>query len=101
MENKDLHSKVEQTLNSLDHVERAFANPFLFTRVMEKMPDRSAGRPQPALGKLKPIAIWQLAASMVIVLGLNITIGLYVFNKKTTISQTIESGYFTNHIYNY
>lgn len=94
MENKDLYNKIEQTLNSLNHIERAEANAFLFTRVMEKMK-------QPVPGILKPLAVWQIATSMIIILGLNIGIGFYAFNKKTTSSQSTESGYFTNHIYNY
>ena len=94
MENKDLHSKVEQALRSFDQIKRAEANPFLFTRVIEKMQ-------QPAPGILKPWVVWQLATSMVIIIGLNIGIGLYAFNKKTTTGRQTESRYFTNHIYNY
>lgn len=94
MENKDLHSRIEQTLGSIDGIQRAEANPFLFTRVMEKMK-------QPAPGIFKPMVIWQFATSMVVVLGLNIAIGLYVFNQPTSNTQTSGSGYFDNHIYNY
>ena len=94
MENTDFQNKIESTLNSLDGVKRAEVNPFLFTRIIEKMK-------QPAPGILKPMLIWQAATTMIIVLGLNVAVGLYMFNNRTTANQPTESGYFTNHIYNY
>ena len=94
MENTDFHNKIESTLNSLDGMKRAEANPFMLTRIMEKMK-------QPAPGILKPMLIWQAASTMIIVLGLNIAVGLDMFNNKTMANQPTEGGYFTNHIYNY
>lgn len=94
MEIKDLHSRVEQSLHSLNNIQRAEANPFLFTRVIEKMK-------QPAPGIFKPMVIWQFATSMIVVLGLNIAIGLYIFNQPTTSNQSTQTGYFDNHIYTY
>lgn len=94
MKSKDLHSKIEFTLNSLDGIKRAQANPYLYTRVMERLK-------YPAPGILKPMLVWQAAASMVIILGLNIAIGFYLFNNNNKVNQSTESGYFINHIYNY
>jgi hypothetical protein len=36
-QNQDIEKKVEETLNSLDGIGRANANPFLFTRVEAKL----------------------------------------------------------------
>ncbi len=94
MKSQDLHTKIEQTLQSIDHIERAAANPFLLTRVLEKMK-------KPVRIILRPKLIWQVAASLLLVLGLNIGIGWYSSNKKTNKVQSSENGYFTNHIYNY
>jgi hypothetical protein len=94
MENKTFHKQIEQALNSLDGVKRAQANPFLFTRVMEKLQFQA-----PLL--LKPRLIWRVAFSMLLILFLNIGAGIYIFQKQEQPSATSQDGYFTNQIYSY
>ncbi len=94
MENKDLERKIETALASLDHIQRAEANPFLFTQVMEKMTS-------PAPGILKPMVVWQLAASIILVVGLNLGLGFYSFQKNSSPQQPTENAYFNNHLYYY
>lgn len=40
--NNDWSEKANQALNSLDGIERATANPFLFTRIKERISERSS-----------------------------------------------------------
>jgi hypothetical protein len=94
MQNQALIEKIDQTLHSLDEVKRAEANPYLFTRIME-------GMKQPVKKILKPVLIWQVAASLVLILGLNIAIGIGSTRKNAGKSQPSESTYFTNTIYSY
>lgn len=94
MKNTDLNNKIEQTLQSIEGIKRAQANPFLLTRVME-------GMKKPVPRFLKPIVIWQVAASMAVVLGLNIAIEFYTYKKTTNSQKAADSGYFTNHVYTY
>ena len=94
MENKTLHTRIEQTLTSLDHIKRAEVNPFLLTRVMEQIK-------KPAPGVFKRVAVWQMASCMLLVLGLNLAIGIYVYNNDSGSEQPTESPYFNNHVYTY
>ena len=41
-EKKDIESRIEETLNSLEGIRRAEANPFLYTRIQARL-DRSRG----------------------------------------------------------
>jgi hypothetical protein len=94
MENKTLNTQIEQALNSLDGIKRAPANPFLLTRVMEKLHE-----PAPRL--LKPRLIWQVAVGLLLILCLNIGAGIYVSQKQGQAAATGQEGYFTNQIYTY
>lgn len=35
--NKDLHNRIDETLNSLDGVQRAEANPFLYSKIKNRL----------------------------------------------------------------
>jgi hypothetical protein len=94
MENNPYHIKIEEALNSLDGIKRAEANPFLVTRVLEKMKG-------PASSLVKPALIWKVAASLLLIVGLNISIGFYKLNHSTSAGNPTESGYFSNHLYKY
>lgn len=94
MKNQDFHTKIEETLNSLESIRRAEANPFLLTRVLEQM---RCG----AVELVKPSLIWQAALSFVLVIGINISIGMYSAKANSQTLGPAESGYFSNHQYNY
>ncbi len=94
MDNKALNTKIEQTLASFDHIKRAEANPFLLTRIKEQMQ-------KPAPGVFKRITVLQMASCMLLILGLNLAIGLYVYNSDSISEPKAESTYFNNHVYTY
>ncbi len=71
MKNQEFHTTIEETLNSLDGIQRAEANPFLLTRVLEQM---STGMQN----VVKPSLIWQASISLVVIISLNIAIGMFV-----------------------
>jgi hypothetical protein len=94
MKNKELHEKIEKAMASLDHIQRAEANPFLFTRVMEKMKS-------PVKSIVQPVLAWRIVAGMAIVIGLNLWIGFYSSHQNTASPTPAESAYFNNHLYSY
>ena len=44
--NKDLQNRIDETLNSLDGLQRAEANPFLYSKIQNKFQNRPAFMPQ-------------------------------------------------------
>ena len=40
---RNIENKVEKTLSSIDHTERAKANPFLYTRIMSSLKEEEKG----------------------------------------------------------
>ena len=94
MDHNSLHEQVEKTILSIEGIRRAEANPFLLTRVLEQLK-------QPVKNFIRPRVIWQVGASLVLVLGLNIAIGIYTYQQRHTQVKGQESGYFNNHIYTY
>ena len=40
---RNIENKVEKTLSSIDHTERAKANPFLYTRIMASLKEEEKG----------------------------------------------------------
>jgi hypothetical protein len=94
MKNKEFQKKIEETMSSLDGIKRAEANPFLYTRVIAL--SRQTNRLL-----IQPKVIWRVAASLFIIVALNISIGLYSRPQKVSSSPSTEDGYFTNHIYHY
>lgn len=94
MENNQYHNKIEQTLNSLNGIQRAEANPFLLTRILEKMKsDR--------VNLVKPVWMWRVAASFILIIAINVAAGWYISNHTPSKNPSSESGYFSNHMYNY
>jgi hypothetical protein len=94
MENNPYHIKIEEAFKSLEGIKRAEANPFLITRVLEKMK-------APVSSLVKPALIWKVAASLILIIGLNISVGLYKLNHSASNRSSAESGYFSNHLYTY
>lgn len=72
-----IEERVEQALSSLDGVQRAQANPFLFTRIQQKLANR------------QPLGPWEKAAYLltrpalaVLVVLAFLAINLYVANRE-------------------
>jgi len=93
MKNQDL-KQVEQTLNSLDHMSRAKAHPFLYHKIME-------GMKIPRKDLVRPSLVWKVAASIALLIGLNFGYGIYQSKKNASSVLTNQEGYFTNNLYNY
>ena len=73
----DLHKKIEDTLNSLDHIHPAEANPFLFSKILH----RTRNKQQSVLPQQWG---WRLTVVMAIVVLLNVfTIRSLVFDRQT------------------
>lgn len=95
-EEHTLHTKIEQTLNSLDACARAEANPFLYTRITAMIESRKQNRVSTGM-------VWKSVLGIGVVLALNIM--LYVFTSQNTQTDNTlthtETAYFTTTDYSY
>lgn len=74
---KNIEQLVQETLNSLDGVQRAEANPYLYTRVQQAL------RPLPSQGIWsKGVMLLSRPAFLVIVIGLLVAINVFVFTNN-------------------
>ncbi len=101
---QEQNKHIEAILNSLEGIEQAEANPFLFEKIQQRMSTRNA---RPVLyGEKKVVWVTAVLTLMVIVNGL-----FLVKNKKSTNSQvalsyqsgieTISGEYFESNTYSY
>ena len=77
----DLHKKVDEILNSLDGLQRAEANPFLYGKIRNRLESREPSAPSPLA--------WRLVIALAIVVVLNLFTILY-FQKKPGTDTGIE-----------
>ena len=70
-EKKDIESRIEETLNSLDGIRRAEANPFLFTRIQARLDRSRSGFERVAQIAGKPAFAFLL---LLIVVGSNVAV---------------------------
>lgn len=82
------NKKIDEVLNSLDGIKSAEANPFLYSRILNKI-QTSAKEYTPAK------IIWLAAASFLLLLFLNISAFRKAMNKGSSIyqSENAASGY--------
>jgi hypothetical protein len=71
MKKEDIQHKVQEVMESLDGVQRAEANPFLYTKVMNRLQNKSA-----STRKFLRLS-WELAFAMILFTGLNIAAFFY------------------------
>ena len=71
---EDLQKKIDEILNSLDGLQRAEANPFLYGKIRNRLENRQPFVPSPLA--------WRLVIALAIVVVLNLFTILY-FQKKT------------------
>jgi len=107
MENTELNKLIDETLRSLDGMKPAEPNPFLFSKIRQRINDSSKS------GSVKKISLkpaWGLAIVFIILFIINVvTIINYSNNttQQTTISSTtninsfIEDYSLSNSTYNY
>jgi hypothetical protein len=86
----NIEELVGNTLKSLDGVERAAANPFLYTRIKQRMKNRYEGAPS-YQKKLMPV----LAIALVFFISLNV-VSFYKVNTKDTSAANSSSGSIEN-----
>ncbi|HTY08909.1 MAG TPA: hypothetical protein VMF29_07070 [Candidatus Edwardsbacteria bacterium] len=88
------NEQVEKTLSSLDGLQRAPANPFLYQKIRQRMDGRRAAE------RVNPALAWRLAAACLLLLGLNV-LSLVRYHKVETVSsenpvQQLYSEYISN-----
>ncbi len=78
---RNIENKVEKTLSSIDHTERAKANPFLYTRIMASLKEEEKGPWGKALSFInRPVIAFAMILAVVIMNSL-------VFFQSSEISQ--------------
>lgn len=76
----DIESEIERTLSTLDEVERVGGNPFLYTRIQERMRQNQASSTS-TLG-----AVWSVAFAVLLLL-VNISSALVYYQKSVRADQ--------------
>ncbi len=76
MENKN---EIEKILASLDSIQKAEANPFLYEKVMIRLEGKEA-----RVVSIVPIKIWQAAACFAVLIALNI----FVWTRTDSVGKT-------------
>ena len=69
---------IEDRLSSLDGLKKAEANPYLYSKVMNRMEKKDAKEL-----RLNPSIVWSMAACVLVVLSINVFTLLH-FSKATT-----------------
>jgi hypothetical protein len=82
---KNIENMIEDTLNSLDGVQRAAANPYLYTRIEQRLKNRY--EPASYQRKLMPV----LAVALVLFIGLN-AVSYFKMNNSNSTSGSNNSG---------
>jgi hypothetical protein len=62
-------NKIEETLNSLEGIQKAEANPFLYAQVMARLEKGEA-----VVVSIAPRVIWQAAACFAVLITLNVLV---------------------------
>ncbi|MDI3318483.1 hypothetical protein [Pinibacter soli] len=87
MKKEDIQHKVEEVMQSLDGAERAEASPFIYSKVMNRLQNRSV-----SARKFLRLS-WELAFAMILFTGLNIAAFFY-FNQDD--NQNDDNGSITS-----
>jgi hypothetical protein len=83
-----IQKEVDETFNSLDGIQRAQANPFLFTRIKEKMTKRETGVWGMAISIISR-PVFAVAAIVLIVL---INLAIFFQNQPEPIQTSTQDG---------
>jgi hypothetical protein len=83
-ENQEIDKRIEETLNSLDGMRRAEANPFLFTRIQARISQSRSGLERIVSLAGKPAFAFLV---LVIVLVTNLTVVLQGSSESTAVKQ--------------
>src|SRR2546421_11717840 len=89
MKNKQhIQKEVDETLDSIDGIQRAAANPFLFTRIKEKMAKKEKG----AWGIAIDLITRPAFAVAAIVLIILINLAIFFQNQPESVQTTAQDG---------
>jgi hypothetical protein len=94
MNKMKIDEQIDKTLSSLDGMQRAQANPFLYQRIRQRLDTARSGT------RIAPALAWRLAAACLLLLGLNV-ISLVRYHRVETASnenpvQQLYSEYISN-----
>lgn len=80
--------RIDEVMNSLDEIQKAEANPFLYNRIIAKI---DAVKEKPTSVKV----VWLAAASFILLISLNVTALTSGYGKSTSKSdaQELATGY--------
>ena len=81
---RNIENRVEKTLSSIDHTERAKANPFLYTRIMASLKEEEKGAWGKALSFINRPVIAFAAILAVVIMN-----SLVFFQSSETAQQTV------------
>jgi hypothetical protein len=87
MKKEDIQHKVEEVMQSLDGAQRAEASPYLYSKVMNRLQNKTASS-----RKFLRLS-WELAFAMILFTGLNIAAFFYF---KQDDSQNDDNGSITS-----
>lgn len=87
MKNKNINSEIEKTLNSLDNLQKAEANAFLYDKVIMKLQNKEA-----KVVSIAPRLVWQAAACFAVLITLNI----FVWTRSANTTETKTQAENTN-----
>jgi hypothetical protein len=81
---RNIENRVEKTLSSIDHTERAKSNPFLYTRIMASLKEEEKGTWGKALSFINRPVIAFAAILAVVIMN-----SLVFFQSSETAQQTV------------
>jgi hypothetical protein len=94
MNKMKINEQIDKTLSSLDGLQRAKANPFLYQKIRHRLDTRRSGN------RIAPALAWRLAAACLLLLGINVLtwVRFHKVEKASTQNpvQQIYSEYISN-----
>lgn len=89
------NNRVNETLNSLDGIQRATLDPALEAKILARMPSAKA-----KIIQLHPALKWMAAACIVILVGLNI-VSIVQYKRDSNYSETNSNPVYTEYFSNF
>jgi hypothetical protein len=101
MDNNELNTKIENTLNSIDSLKTAEANPFLYSKIMNRIKEAE----QPSV-KFSHSYVWKLAVVFLFLITVNFLVlisysGKYKESKTDSFTTFLNEYSIINQTYNY
>lgn len=92
MDNSELNTKIENTLNSIDSIKSAEANPFLYSKILKRINETE----HPSVKfKISHSFVWKLAAVFLFLITINFLV-LFSYSGKQSETKTNSFQNFLN-----